>query len=562
MPSTIDKPIFFIEFASFRLNPSAILASWQGHHVDKSRLLQSRARPRLTNSHSWAMKRNSRDMIAAHRCAKHVNLEVDAVYKLKSVISILTLISVGCVTPAIAQAPDEMQSNPCPPPDFKGKGPPADRGAPPPGLGQKPDGPPPGPPPGGGACGGPGGAQRAQLGGAFAVDKPVIPLQTNKHYASHTSDISAVYVNGAGRLHLVNPDIEKSGDSSSRDNSSFYGLNAAVLIAHGGVLSIKNGHIRSDGVGANAVSSVGEKSFAELAGSTIVASGNGAHGVDVSGGGAILLRNVVIETSGASAAAVATDRGGGTVTVVGGRFSASGYRSPGIYSTGTIRVRDAEIHAAGAEAAVIEGSNSIEISNSALTADKSWGVMLYQSFSGDAKGQHSRFTQHGGSLRAAEGPLFYVNNATGEITLDGVAVNVRAGIIVRAAADQWGVKGHNAGHAILTVRHQHLPGDLVAQDGGSVVASLNEGSVLIGRTQNASLAFDAGSRWDVTGNSGVEALTIEGESVADKLNHIRSNGHQVTYDVRLPENGWLGGKSWPLEGGGGLHPVAGTAKPQ
>jgi hypothetical protein len=127
-----------------------------------------------------------------------------------------------------------------------------------------------------------------------------------------------------------------------------------------------------------------------------------------SGGGWLKLTGVKISTAGASSAAIATDRGGGTIEVIGGTMNTSGYRSPGIYSTGKITVRGASMTATGAEAAVVEGANSITVTQTNLTAAKQHGVMLYNSMSGDS-GTGS-YTMHGGSLSAAAGPAFYVIN--------------------------------------------------------------------------------------------------------------------------------------------------------
>ncbi len=51
-------------------------------------------------------------------------------------------------------------------------------------------------------------------------------------------DVSAVYVTNGGNLTLKNPTINTSGNTSSQINSSFYGLNAAVLATKGSALTI------------------------------------------------------------------------------------------------------------------------------------------------------------------------------------------------------------------------------------------------------------------------------------------------------------------------------------
>jgi hypothetical protein len=169
-----------------------------------------------------------------------------------------------------------------------------------------------------------------------------------------------------------------------------------------------------------------------------------------------------VSTAGASGAAIATDRGGGTIKVIGGTYRTSGQSSPGLYSTGAITVTGATIEAPGAEAAVVEGSNSIRVSDSSLTGSVNRGVMIYQSFSGDARGTDGVFTQTGGSLTALRGPLFFVTNTTATINLAGVKLADSSGTLLDAAAASWGTSGSNGGQVTVNAKAQTLTGSVVA----------------------------------------------------------------------------------------------------
>lgn len=109
-------------------------------------------------------------------------------------------------------------------------------------------------------------------------------------------------------------------------------------------------------------------------------------------------------------AALETDRGNGTVNVTNGTMTTAGQGSPGIYSTGDIKVSDAKITATGAEGAVIEGKNSISLTNTTLSGAKLWGVMLYQSFSGDAEIGTSSFKMNDGSLTDTDTSLTNIHD--------------------------------------------------------------------------------------------------------------------------------------------------------
>ena len=248
-----------------------------------------------------------------------------------------------------------------------------------------------GPPPNGGGQGGPGGQQMGgpgqggpggpppggpggqgssnyKLSGSFIVGSGETKTTSSQTYQSDKQDVSAVYVKDGGALTLIKPTIITSGNTSSSDNSSFHGLNAAVLAVANSKVTIEGGSISTTGTGANGVFAAGSNAIAIMKGGSIKATGDGGHGVMATKGGYVSLKDVDIVTQRQRAGAVATDRGGGTIEVFGGKVHTYGFRSPGIYSTGKISATDAEFAAHGAEVAVIEGQNSIELTNCKLVA--------------------------------------------------------------------------------------------------------------------------------------------------------------------------------------------------
>jgi uncharacterized protein (TIGR03437 family) len=381
------------------------------------------------------------------------------------------------------------------------------------------------------------------------------------------ADTSGVWVTNSGTLVLTNPSIKTSGNTSSQDSSSFYGLNAGLLATAGGVVNVSGGTIATSGTGANGAFATGAGSSVTLSGSTISASADGGHAVMATQGGSMTLTSVTMTTAGASGSAIATDRGGGTINVSGGTVTTSGMNSAGIYSTGAITVSGTTFKSTGAEAAVIEGANSITLSDVSLTSTKEkWGVMIYQSMSGDASGTRGVFTMTAGSptYTPAAGPLFYVTNSTGVITLKGVAATANSGVLLKAASGNWGNTGANGGTAILTADAQTLTGNVVADRLSSVTLTLKNGSSLTGSmnaentAKTADLTLDSTSNWSLTGDSYVSALSdasgVSGTSIAN----ITGNGHSVYYDASLSANSYLGGKVYSLLNGGFLLPTGST----
>jgi hypothetical protein len=156
---------------------------------------------------------------------------------------------------------------------------------------------------------------------------------------------------------------------------------------------------------------------------------------------------VNMNTTGGQRQRHATDRGGGTIDVAGCMVNTAGTNSVGIYLTGAIKVTGGTFTDAGAEVAVIEGENEITLNDiSLLTSfNNKWGMMIYQSMSGDAEGAQGEFSMTGGSLAdtAANRPLFYVTNSTGIIRLKNVQLLAVSGVLVQVEA---GISGMSITH--------------------------------------------------------------------------------------------------------------------
>jgi hypothetical protein len=293
---------------------------------------------------------------------------------------------------------------------------------------------------------------------------------------------------------------------------------------------------------------------------TINCTGDGGHGVDATVAGTMTLDNVDITTSGAHGAAIATDRGGGTITANGGTVVTSGTDSPGIYSTGSISVTGANINAKGAEAAVIEGANSITLIDTAMTSAKGTrdrGLMIYQSMSGDAQGNKGVYTMTGGSFNwtSSTGPALFITNTTAVITLKSVTFTNASDTLLKAGADQWGTSGSNGGAVTLTTDSQTLTGSFVLDSISSLTATFQNASSLTGAINNAATAksvdvnLDSSSSWTLTADSVVTTLTDGSDTFAN----IVSNGHNICFKTSV--NGASTG-TFSLSGGGSIKPCS------
>ncbi len=430
------------------------------------------------------------------------------------------------------------------------------------GGGTPPDGTIPADPATGTVPGGSTGTSTATFSGIYTLNGGSATIR-DANYRSDTDDVSAVYVTNGGSLNLINPAVVTTGDTSSNDASSFYGLNAAVLANNGGKVTISGGSITTSGSGANGAFPSGTGSSITLSDATISATGKGGHGVMTSNGGSLYLTNVDIKTTGANGAPLATDRGGGTVVVKGGTVTSSGTDSPGIYSTGDMSVSGATIRATNAEAVVVEGANSVTLKDTIISGakgSKDNGIMMYQSMSGDAETGTSSLVMTGGKYTwpSTTGPAFYVTNTKAVITLKGTEVASSSGTLLKAGAGSWGTSGSNGGMVTFTSDNVALSGSIVSDTISSITASLKNGTRYSGTINKAALTLDASSQWTVTGNSVLTSLEDTGGITGTSITNIIGNGYTVSYDQSLAANKVLAGKTYSLKNGGFLRPLVST----
>lgn len=150
-------------------------------------------------------------------------------------------------------------------------------------------------------------------------------------------------------------------DSTGGDSASFYGVGAAALVT-GGTLTIETAEISTDAEGGAGVFACG--SGVATVKNTVISTRRGTSGgIHVAGGGTLYAENLTVTTEGASSAAIRSDRGGGTMVVNGGSYTASGFGSPAVYVTADISISDATLTATGSEALCLEGKNSVTLTN-------------------------------------------------------------------------------------------------------------------------------------------------------------------------------------------------------
>ena len=137
-------------------------------------------------------------------------------------------------------------------------------------------------------------------------------------YTSSTKDENAILVNGNIEATLKNITINKTGDSDGGDNTSFYGTNSAILATGGANLTLANLNVTTYATGANGIFSYGgsartnnnsqDGTTINISNSKITTTKDNSGGIMTTGGGVMNAKNLEINTSGTSSAAIRTDR--------------------------------------------------------------------------------------------------------------------------------------------------------------------------------------------------------------------------------------------------------------
>ena len=369
---------------------------------------------------------------------------------------------------------------------------------------------------------------------------------SNETIESTGTDENAALISSGANVTLDNDTITRtSADSQGGDNSSFYGVGAAVL-ATDGTAYVKDGSVTTDAAGGAGLFAYGDGTV-YASGTIVKTTQDTSGGVHVAGGGTLYGWDLDVETNGESSAAIRSDRGGGTMVIDGGNYVSNGVGSPAIYSTADIAVSNATLTANGSEAICIEGLNSIHLYDCDLTGnmsdldqnDNTWTVILYQSMSGDSEVGNSTFQMDGGSLTSENGGVFYTTNIESTITLNNVDINYNDEneFFLQCTGNTnqrgWGQSGVNGADCHFTGISQDMQGDVIWDSISDLDFYLTEGSSLTGAVvDDESYAGEGGegycnvyvsadSTWTVTGDSTVSSLENEG-TIVD------SNGKTVT----------------------------------
>ncbi len=398
--------------------------------------------------------------------------------------------------------------------------------------------------------------------GALTADGKSV-TSSGKSYTASTADENTALVENVGTLTINNGTFSKSGDDTNGDNCNFYGLNSILLALNSGSKAyISDSSLSASSEGSNGIFATDSAQvFANN--DTISTTAGNSRGLDATYGGTIIANLMNITTKGDHCASIATDRGGGHISVTNSTLSTAGSGSPLLYSTGDIQVDNVTGTATGSQIAGMEGLNTILIYNSNLTSTLTKatasdpiadGVIIYQSTSGDAEsttGEAASFQASDSTLKSsiASGAMFYITNTAANVVLSGTTLDFDSSsanlmTVEGNSSNNWGTAGKNGATVNFTGLGETLSGNISVDTISSLNLYLIKSTTYTGamsiatNSVNTSVSsapiavnLDSTSKWVVTGNSTVSTLNAEsGASIVDasgKTVTIVANGKTV-----------------------------------
>ena len=382
--------------------------------------------------------------------------------------------------------------------------------------------------------------------GAIEADGSEVEA-SNESFSATDADQNAALAQNGGTLALDTVSLTKAGDDTDGDRCNFYGVNS-ILTAVGSESAayVSGCDLSATSEGSNGIFATDSANVLVNESSITTTAGN-SRGLDATYAGTIVAANMQIETQGDHCAGVATDRGGGNISLTDSTISTAGSGSPILYSTGDIEVCGITGTASGSQLAGMEGLNTILIKESELTSSITGktasdpiadGVIIYQSTSGDAEsttGDVATFQAVDSTLSSAveDGTMFYLTNTSASVVLKNTVLDFdsASNALLTAQgndANSWGQAGSNGAVVTLTGIGQSILGTVTADTISQVTVYLTEqttwaGSAKItenraGSTQDSPLIVnvDATSAWIVSESCTVSELHVaQGATLAD-----------------------------------------------
>lgn len=360
-------------------------------------------------------------------------------------------------------------------------------------------------------------------------------------YTSTTADQNALRVSYA-YMSAAGDTFTKTGDATNTESSNQYGMNAALLVTHGGHGAFTKASITSSALGAPGAFGYSKGTYLNLTDSTVTTTGNNSPALETAEKAMMKVVNTTVSTSGYASPAMKVSQNGGMILAESSHFTTTGKDSHGAYVNGDVTLTNSSVNAQNTKAAVVRNNNTLSLENSTLEGNETgsvpYNIVLYADPSAIGTMGVQQFNATGSTLISHHGGMFLVTGTHNRITLKKTTLQQDPGLPILSAlgndgAYGWGTPGANGGHVELIADEETLNGDIVVDTISDVNLTLRNNSVWTGAITiipnaqggekyktNADIFIGAGSVWNLTADS--QATTV------NNLGTINFNGHTIT----------------------------------
>ncbi len=348
--------------------------------------------------------------------------------------------------------------------------------------------------------------------------------------------VSMAYITAKGDV------ITKSGDASDAESSDLYGLNAALLVTHGGHGAFTDAKISAAGLGAVGAYGYSKGTYINLNGAEVTTAGNNAAAVEVAERAMMKVQNSNLTTTGNQSPAIKISKNGGMILTEDSDFITTGTNSHGVYSNGGVTITGGSVNAKATKAAVIKNINTLTLEGATLEGNETgslpYNIVLYSDEDAIGVMGTQQFEAKDSTLISHNGGMFYVTGTHCRITLNNSTLQQDPAqpvftITGNDGAYGWGTAGSNGGHAEVILSHQVLEGNILVDSISDINLNVREGSTWTGAIHitpnaeggepyktNADVFIADGCTWNLTADSHVTSVF--------NLGTINYNGHTIT----------------------------------
>lgn len=298
----------------------------------------------------------------------------------------------------------------------------------------------------------------------------------------------------------------------------------------------------------------------------LYSSGPVAHGVYASGNGTAYVSNVQHFSGGKRSSSFSGDSPAGYLHISDSVAHSTGIGSATFYALGEIYATNVVAISENGPTIFMDGQQKAYLTNCETTAGLLGGVAIFSSQERESGAvlslTSSKITTLGSTM-----PGLWFGNTIIDVTLYDSELVTASGILIVANysqitqdfdyyADYSQQPNLQPAEVYVSVSESALVGDLVAYNSSFISWSLASYSSWTGAAYSGfgeayfDVSLDHTSTWTLTNTTTVQNLTDEDTT----LSNVNSQGFDIYYNASAILNGYLGGKTIALSGGGSAIP--------